>query len=115
MNARAWTVFAAVSTLWGLPYLLIKVTVNDGVSPVFVTWARVVIGAAVLLGLAWRAGVLGSLRGRAQWLSVLAVAEIAAPFTLIAFGEQRVSSSQAAKIISSAPLYEVLSNRIEQA
>ncbi len=108
MNARAWVVFGAVSALWGVPYLLIKVAVEDGVSPVFVTWVRVVLGAAVLLGLAWRAGVLGSLRGRARWLSTLALTEIAAPFTLIAFGEQRVSSSLAAIVIAAAPLFVVL-------
>jgi drug/metabolite transporter (DMT)-like permease len=108
VNARAWAVFAAVSTLWGMPYLLVKVVVDQGVAPVFVTLARVVLGAAVLLALAWRAGVLGSLRGRARWLSILAVTEIAAPFTLIAFGEQRVSSAVAAIMIAAAPLFVVL-------
>jgi hypothetical protein len=108
VNARAWAVFAAVSTLWGMPDLPIKVTVDDGVSPVFVTWARVVLGATVLVGLAWRTGVFGSLRGRARWLSTLALTEIAAPFTPIALGEQRVSSSLAAILIAAAPLFVVV-------
>jgi hypothetical protein len=30
MNARAWSLFAAVSVLWGIPYLLIKVGVEAG-------------------------------------------------------------------------------------
>ena len=34
MSARAWAAFAAVSVLWGIPYLFIKVAVDDGVSPV---------------------------------------------------------------------------------
>ena len=64
MSARAWVAFAAVSTLWGMPYLFIKIAVDDGVPPAFLAWVRVVLGAVVLLGLAWRAGVLRSLSGR---------------------------------------------------
>jgi drug/metabolite transporter (DMT)-like permease len=108
MSSRAWVAFAGVSTLWGMPYLLIKVAVDDGLGPAFVTWARVVLGATVLLGLAWRAGVLSTLRGRAWWLVVVAASEITVPFTLIAVGEQHVSSSLAAIVIATAPLFVVL-------
>ena len=104
MSARAWTAFAPVSALWGIPYLFIKVAVEDGVPPAFVAWVRVVLGAAVLLGLAWRAGLLGSLRGRWRALAVYAVVEIAIPFPLIAAGEEHVSSSLAAILISTVPM-----------
>jgi hypothetical protein len=33
MSARAWVAFAAVSTLRGIPYLFIKVAVDDDVPP----------------------------------------------------------------------------------
>ena len=68
MSPRAWVAFAAVSTLWGMPYLFIKIAVDDGVSPVFLAWVRVVLGAAVLLALAWYAGTrcLESSRARAR-------------------------------------------------
>jgi drug/metabolite transporter (DMT)-like permease len=108
MSARAWVAFAAVSTLWGMPYLFIKVAVDDGVPPAFLAWVRVVLGAAVLLGLAWRAGTLGSLRGRWRWIAVFAIVEICFPFPLIAAGEQHVSSSLAAIIIAAAPLFVAL-------
>ena len=108
MSARGWAAFAAVSTLWGIPYLLIKVAVEDGVPPGFVAWVRVVLGAAVLMGLAWRAGVLRGLRGRVRWLAAFAVAEIVVPFPLIAIGEQRVDSSLAAILIAAAPLFVAL-------
>ena len=52
VSARAWTAFAAVSTLWGIPYLFIKVAVDDGVPPAFLAFVRVALGAAVLLVLA---------------------------------------------------------------
>lgn len=108
MSARAWIAFAAVSTLWGIPYLFIKVAVDDGVPPAFLAWVRVVLGGAVLLALAWSAGMLGPLRGRWRWLSIFAVIEIVIPFPLIAAGEQHVSSSLAAIIVAAAPLFVAL-------
>src|SRR3954462_4990114 len=108
MSARAWVSFAAVSTLWGMPYLFIKVAVDDGVPPVVLAWVRVVLGAAVLLGLAWRAGTLRTLRGRWRWLAVFGVVEVSLPFPLIAAGEQHVASSLAAIIVAAAPLFVAL-------
>lgn len=108
MSPRAWAAFAAVSVLWGVPYLFIKVAVDDGVPPAFLAWARVVLGAVVLLFLAWRAGSLPSLRGRGRWLALFGLIEIAVPFPLIAAGEQHVSSSLAAILIAAAPLFVAL-------
>jgi drug/metabolite transporter (DMT)-like permease len=108
MSARAWVAFAAVSTLWGMPYLFIKVAVDEGVPPAFLAWVRVVLGAVVLLGLAWHAGSLASLRGRWRWIAVFAVVEICFPFPLIAAGEQHVSSSLAAILVAAAPLFVAL-------
>jgi drug/metabolite transporter (DMT)-like permease len=108
MSARAWAGFAAMSTVWGIPYLFIKVAVDDGVPPAVVAWTRVVLGAAVLLALAWRAGTLPTLRGRSRWLALFALFEIAIPFPLIAAGEQHVDSSVAAIIIAAAPLIVAL-------
>jgi drug/metabolite transporter (DMT)-like permease len=108
VSARAWTAFATVSFLWGVPYLFIKVAVDDGVPPAFLAWVRVVLGAAVLLGLAWRAGVLRGFAGRWRWLLMFAVFEICIPFPLIAAGEQHVASSLAAIIVAAAPLFVAL-------
>jgi drug/metabolite transporter (DMT)-like permease len=108
MSARAWTCFAAVATLWGIPYLFIKVAVDDGVPPAFVAWSRVTLGAVILLTLAWRAGLLRTLRGRGKWLVAYAVPEIVIPFPLIAAGEQRVASSLAAIMIAAVPLFIAL-------
>ena len=58
MSRRAWGGFFAVAVLWGIPYLFIRIAVDDGVPPVFLAWARVTLAAVVLLVLAWRAGVL---------------------------------------------------------
>lgn len=108
MSKPAWVAFAVVSVLWGIPYFLIKVAVDDGVPPAFLAWVRIVLGAVVLLGLAHRAGVLDSVRGRLRWLAVFGVVELAVPFTLIAAGEQYVSSSLTAILIAAVPLFVAL-------
>ena len=69
MSARAWTGFAALSLLWGVPYLFIKVAVDGGVSPAFVAWVRVVLAAVILLALAAHAGALSTVRGHWRWLA----------------------------------------------
>ncbi len=116
MTARAWAGFATMSVLWGIPYLFIKVAVDDGLSPAFVAWSRVVLAAAVLLVLARRAGALGSLKGRGRWLAAYAFLEISIPFPLIAAGERHVDSSLAAIIIASVPLLvAVLAVRFDRA
>jgi drug/metabolite transporter (DMT)-like permease len=93
--------FAAMSVIWGVPYLFIKLAVED-LSPGFVAWSRVALAAAVLLPVAWRMGVLRGLPVR--WLAAFALFEITIPFPLIAFGEERVDSSVAAILIAAVPL-----------
>jgi hypothetical protein len=103
MSARAWAAFATVSTLWGIPYLFIKIAVDDGVPPAFLAFVRVALGAAVLMAFASRAGTLGALRGRGRWLALYALFEIVVPFPLIAAGERHVASSMAAIIMPPYP------------
>ena len=104
MTRRAWLAFAAMSVLWGVSYLLIKIAVRGGLPAPDVAWLRVTIAAVLLVALAWRAGTLGALRGRWRWLVAYAVAEISIPFPLIAAGEVHVASSLAAIIIAAVPL-----------
>lgn len=104
MSRRGWVYFAAMSTIWGVPYLFIKIAIDGGAPPLGLAWARITLAAVVLLALAGRAGALGSLRGRLRWVLAYGIAEIALPFPLIAFGEQRIPSSMAAILIASVPL-----------
>lgn len=104
MSRRAWGAFAAVSVLWGLPYLFIKIADDGGMPPLVLAWSRVLLGALVLLAIAWRAGTLPTLRGHALGLLGFAVAEIVVPFPMLAMGETRVASSTAAILIATVPL-----------
>ncbi len=108
MSRRAWFYFLSVSVLWGIPYLFIKVAVDDGVPPAFLAWVRVTLAALLLGALAWRLGLLGDLRGRWRMVAIYAVVEVAIPFPLIGAGEQAVSSSLTAILIASVPLIVAL-------
>lgn len=107
MSRRAWLVFALVSVLWGVPYLLIKIAVGSLSTPVIVC-GRTAIGAAALLPLAARGGRLREVLARWPWLIVLGALEMAAPFTLITAGERRIASSLAGILVASAPLFVAL-------
>ena len=105
MSARGWTLFAAVSVVWGMPYLFIKIAVDE-MSPGFVAWSRLALAAAVLLPVAIK---LGAFRGLRLWpLVVFAIVEMAVPWPLIGFGEQRISSSLTAILIATVPMFVAL-------
>jgi drug/metabolite transporter (DMT)-like permease len=108
VTARAWVLFAAVAVVWGIPYFFIKVAVENGVPPGFVAWSRVTVGALLLVPLAWRRGALAGLGGRWRPIAAYTLCEVAAPFVLIAFGEQHVASSLTAILIASMPLMVAL-------
>lgn len=104
VSARAWLLLLACSALWGLPYLLIKVLVDDGVPASVVAFGRCAVGAAVLLPVAIATGALRGLAGRWRALVVLALLDMAVPFLLITSGERHVPSSVAGILIASVPL-----------
>jgi drug/metabolite transporter (DMT)-like permease len=108
VTTRAWLLFAAVSVVWGVPYLFIKVAVDADVPPAVVAWARVALGAALLLPVALARGALRGLAARRRPILAYALCEITVPFTLIAAGERHVSSSLAAILIAAMPLMVAL-------
>src|SRR6266436_8587908 len=108
MTPRAWWLFAASSAIWGVPYLFIRVAVDAGVPPALLAWARVALGAALLVPLALRRGALHGLQGRGAAIAAYAACEIAAPFVLIAMGERYISSSLTAILIATMPLFVAL-------
>jgi drug/metabolite transporter (DMT)-like permease len=107
VSARGWALFAAVSVIWGMPYLFIKIAVDE-ISPSVVAWSRLALAAAVLLPIAWRLGALRGLGPRWRTLTVFAAVEMAIPWPLLGFGEVHVSSSLAAILIAAVPLFVAL-------
>ena len=99
--------FAAMSVIWGLPYLLIKIAVGGVPVPVLVL-ARVTIGAALLLPIALQRRQLGALRPVWRWLVLFAVVEIIVPWYVLSEAERSISSSLTGLLVASVPIMVAL-------
>lgn len=108
MDRRSWLLMALLAALWGASYLFIKVALDDGVPPVFVVFARLALGAAVLVPLAWRAGALREMRGWALPIAFMAIVQVTLPFLLITYGERHIASSLTGILVSAAPIFTAL-------
>ncbi|MCW2601112.1 MAG: cyeA [Frankiales bacterium] len=89
--------------LWGIPYLLIKVAVED-LSPPLVVFARAAIGALVLLPIAAVKGQLTGLRPHWRALLGFTVLEIAAPWVLLTDAERFLTSSLTGLLLAAVPM-----------
>jgi drug/metabolite transporter (DMT)-like permease len=107
MTRRGWLLFAAMSVIWGLPYLLIKVAVGH-LSPTVVVFGRTAPAAIVLVALAARTGALKP--ALANWRPVLAFAaiEMAVPWILLTDAEQRLPSGLTGLLVSCVPIFGAL-------
>ena len=94
----------ATAVIWGWSFLFIKVALG-GAPPVFVSWGRVVLGAVVLLPLLYAGKE--RLPPRRLWgrVAVQGVLMCALPFTLIAAGEQHITSALASVLNAATPLF----------
>ena len=103
VSRRGLSLFVALSVIWGVPYLLIKVAVAH-VSPPDLVFARTAIGAALLLPVAaWRRELRPVV---AKWkpLVVYSLVELVVPWVLLADAERRLSSSLSGLLVSAVPL-----------
>ena len=107
MSRRGWLLFAAMSVIWGIPYLLIKVA-DGGVSVPVLVFTRVALGSLLLLPVAIRGGYLGTLKGHVRWLAAFTLAEIVGPFALLSNAERRLPSSTSGLLIAAVPIFSAL-------
>src|SRR6187200_3362268 len=103
MTSRGWILFAAMCVIWGIPYLLIKVAVED-VSPSMLVLARTSIAALLLLPIAALRDEVRPVLRRWRVVAVFAAIEIALPWVLLGWAETRISSSLTALLITATPL-----------
>jgi len=107
VSRRGWAMFAAMSVIWGLPYLLIKIAVGGVPVPVLVL-ARVAIGAALLLPVAIRRRQLAAIWPVRYWLVLFAFVEIIVPWYVLSEAERSISSSLTGLLVASVPIMVAL-------
>jgi drug/metabolite transporter (DMT)-like permease len=103
MTRRGWTLFSAMCVIWGIPYLLIKVAVDE-LSPATLVLGRTAVGAALLLPIALARGQVLPLLARWRPLLVFAAVEICLPWLLLGHAEQRLSSSLTGLLLAAVPM-----------
>jgi drug/metabolite transporter (DMT)-like permease len=111
VSRRGWLLFAVMSVIWGIPYLLIKVA-DGGVAPPVLVLARVTIGAALLVPIAIRRRELAVLVPYWRWLVLFALVEIITPWFLLSEAETRLSSSLSGLLIASVPILVAVFSRL---
>ncbi|MFG2329745.1 DMT family transporter [Streptomyces sp. NPDC048604] len=105
----SWIRMGLLALLWGSGFLWIKISLDQGLGPVWITFVRCLLGAALLVALAVAAGQ--SLpRDRRTWGRLLVAAFFcnALPFLLFSIGEQTVDSGVAGVLNATTPLWSVL-------
>ena len=107
MSRRTFALFLALGFLWGIPYLFIRVAVKE-FEPSVIVFSRVVIGAAILVPLAVRRGLLSVGLKNLRHILPYAVAEMIGPWILITTAEKKISSGLAGLLIATVPFWSTM-------
>jgi drug/metabolite transporter (DMT)-like permease len=102
--------FIAMSVIWGIPYLMIKVAV-EGVSVPVLVFARTAVGAAVLLPLAVSGGIPAMVRRHWRALLGFSFFEIIAAWFLLSDAERHLTSSLTGLLIAASPIIAAILDR----
>jgi drug/metabolite transporter (DMT)-like permease len=111
VSRRGWALFIAMSVIWGVPYLLIKVAVEE-LDPVTLVFLRCAIAAALLLPWALARGHVRPVLRHWKPLLLFTVLEMTGPWLLLAYAEQTLSSSLTGLLVASVPMVAALAGRL---
>jgi len=103
MSRRGWVLFLALGVIWGLPYLLIRVSVRE-VTPAFLVFVRTAGASVILAPFVVRRGALRPLLAHWKALLVYTVVEIVVPWLFLFSAEEKVTSSLAGLLVASVPI-----------
>lgn len=78
MSRRGWLLFIALSLIWGVPYLFIRIAVRE-LPPPSLVLLRTAPAAILLLPFVMRRGGLRPLLRRWPWVLLYTVIEVALP------------------------------------
>ncbi|MCC5966771.1 MAG: DMT family transporter [Natronohydrobacter sp.] len=100
-----WIGLVALGLIWGASFLGVAVAL-EGVSPVWIATARIVIGALTLSAIAWAMGVRLTLSPPVlAFAAGMALLSNALPFYLLSWSQQHVTSGFAGITMAAIPLF----------
>ena len=106
-GTRKLLLFAGLGVAWGVPYLLIKIAVEE-LHPTTLVLGRVAIACLVMVPLAASRGAFAPAVRRWRVVAVYAVIEIVVPWFFLTRAEQHLSSSLTGLLIAGVPIVGVL-------
>ena len=104
MSRKGLLLFLAAGIAWGVPYFFIRIAVADFSTPTII-FARVAIGAAVLLPVAVKQKALLPALKAWPWVLAFALIEMVGPWWLITTAEKYVSSGLAGLLVATVPFF----------
>ncbi|MEY4989599.1 MAG: hypothetical protein RI933_1232 [Actinomycetota bacterium] len=107
MSRKGLLLFIAAGVAWGLPYFFIRIAVEDFSTPTII-FARVVVGAAVLLPLAIRRNAIRPALKAWPWVLAFALIEMVGPWWLITEAERSITSGLAGLLVATVPFFAIL-------
>ncbi|MDE3065106.1 MAG: DMT family transporter, partial [Acidobacteriota bacterium] len=113
MTRRGWALFIAMSIIWGIPYLLIRVAVRH-MDPGVLVFARTLPAGLLLLPLVVARGQLREVLANFRWIAAFAVIEFGVPWYLMSTSERHITSSLTSLIICAVPLFAIVAQRIRR-
>lgn len=113
MTKRGFWLFAALSVLWGIPYLLIRVAVRQ-VDPGVLVVARTLPASALLLPLVIYRGEFQSMIKNMKWIVLFGAIEFGVPWYLMGTVEKHVTSSLTSLIIATVPFASLAISRVRK-
>ena len=103
MSRRGWLLFAATCLIWGLPYLFIRVAVED-LNPGTMVFLRTAGASVLLLPAAAAFGMVRPVLGRWRPILAFSVVEVVIPWVLLSDAERHLTSSLAGLLVAAVPL-----------
>lgn len=107
MSRRGLFLFLAIGLAWGVPYFFLAVAGKDFSTP-SVIFARVVIGAAILVPFAIKRGEFKAALKAWPWVLTFAAIEMIGPWYLLTEAERHVPSGLAGLMIATVPIFGML-------
>lgn len=107
MTKVGWSRFLLLGFLWGIPYLFLKVAVEE-ISAELIVFARVFIGGLILLPLAIKKGRLLVARRYWPFLILYSITEMIGPWYLITHAEKEISSGLTGLLVATVPIWSAI-------
>jgi len=113
VSRRGWTLFIAMSIIWGIPYLLIRVAVRH-MDPGVLVFCRTLPAGLLLTPLILKRHQVGAIRDNFRWIATFGVVEFGIPWYLMSTSERHLTSSLTSLIICAVPLFAIVAQRFRR-